>query len=265
MTLLEFIALFHSSSKKEIKRLIENNSCKLNGVIERIASQKVAYGDSVEWNPQIKEKVHFDKKRILFEDDALLIYNKPSGITSDAEGILELLKPHGHFFLVHRLDKETSGILILAKNEEEKKALTNAFRDRAIKKQYVALVEGIPKQKGIIENYLGKVGGFQGQTLYGAVGKVKGKLAKTEWVLQKALKHAALISCFPETGRTHQIRVHLSEMGHPILGDYQYGKPKQPHRLMLHAYKISFNHQGKILSITAPIPKDFQDVLHSLT
>lgn len=262
--LLEFLALKIPSSKKEIKRQIEFGACKLNGVVVRIASKKVTAGDLLEWNARASVKSSFDPASILYEDEDLLVYNKPPGVTSDSEGILALLKPYGQFLLVHRLDKDTSGLLILAKKASSEKILTAAFKERAVEKHYVALVFGLPKPKGVIENYLGKIGGYQGQTLYGSVAPHLGKFAKTSWVLQKALKKAAFISCYPETGRTHQIRVHLSEMGHPILGDYQYGKKEAP-RLMLHAYKISFLHRGNTLTLHAPIPKDFQEMIKLLT
>lgn len=256
-TLLEFISLHVSSSKREIKRQIEHNACTLNGQIERVASTRLVSGDTVDWHPQELTKPSFDPDRILFEDDALMIYNKPPGIACDANGILALLKSYGRFFLVHRLDKETSGVLILAKNAASEKVLLEAFKERKVEKKYIALVYGLPKQNGVIENSLGKVGAFQGQTRYGSVAEGKGKRAKTSFSVEKFLKRGALVACYPETGRTHQIRIHLSEMGHPILGDYQYGKHLAP-RLMLHAYKVSFQHRGKKLTITAPIPKDFQ-------
>lgn len=263
MSLLEFLAHKISSSKKEIKRQIENNACILNGAIVRVASKELTYGDTIEWKERLINKPLFEPNRILYEDKDLLIYNKPPGVSSDAEGMLALLKPYGHFFLVHRLDKDTSGVFILAKNVASEKVITAAFKERSIKKHYVALVNGIPEPKGYIENYLGKIGGFQGQNVYGSVEPHLGKFARTSWVLQKKFKKAALISCYPETGRTHQIRIHLSELGHPILGDAQYGSFEAA-RLMLHAYKISFLHGGKMFTVIAPIPKDFQDKIKTL-
>lgn len=265
LSLLEFIQkrIVSDHSNKEIKRRIENNCCTLNGVVERVASKKVAFGDSVEWDDSFKEKeIVFEPTRILFEDADLLIYNKPPGISCDQEGMIRLLKPKGRLFLVHRLDKYTSGVLVLAKNRETEKALLEAFKKREVEKYYLALCDGVPRAKeGVIENYLGKVGSYQGQTLYGSVPSHLGKYAKTVWTLKKAYKNASLIACYPETGRTHQIRVHLSELGHPILGDYQYGKhfrcPLKPPRMLLHAYELIINHLGKRQKFKAPIPKDF--------
>lgn len=270
--LLDFVSsrLGETVSKKQIKRLIETNHCLVNQKMERFASTPLSSGDEVHFEESIEQKASFQSKHVLFEDAYLLIYNKPSGISSEPKGILELLKPHGHFVLTHRLDKDTSGALILAKSAKVEEKMAEAFALRQVKKEYLALVDGTPKFKeGTIENELGKIGGFAGQTLYGRVVQ-GGKRAKTLWKLGKTSKKGSLIHCFPETGRTHQIRVHLSEIGHPILGDYQYGKafksPLRPSRHMLHAYRLAFLHPmtGAQLKIQAPIPKDFQEVMKEL-
>jgi RluA family pseudouridine synthase len=225
------------SSNREIKRQIEANHCLVNGVTERFASRKL----------------------------------KAEGVSSEAAGILKLLEPHGSYYLTHRLDKETSGVLLLAKTSQAETLITDAFRKRTIRKEYLALVDGFPKEsEGIIENYLGKRGSFHGQTLYGKVAKEKGRLARTKWVLSKAAKQAALLTCFPETGRTHQIRVHLSGLGHPVLGDYQYGKQFRsgirPPRMLLHAARICFEHPvtKRQMDISAPLPLDFSKVMKTL-
>ena len=271
LSLVEFISksLSEAISKKEIKRRIEDNCCSVNGVVERIASQKLAWKDRVEWeDKKTAPKALFESSRILYEDADLLVYNKPSGVECDMDGIIRLLKTHGRFFLVHRLDKYTSGALILAKTREAEKALLTFFKDREVGKCYLALADGVPKiKKGVIENYLGKLG----QTLHGSVAPALGKFAKTAWTVKSIYKNASLIVCYPETGRTHQIRVHLSELGHPILGDFQYGKKFickiKPQRMLLHAYQIEFKHpiEEKILKVKAPIPKDFQDMIQALS
>lgn len=268
MKLLDFIALhLKSVSKKQIKRLIETNHCLVNQKMERFASAQVFSGDEVQFEAKNLSKPTFQAKHILFEDPYLLVYNKPAGVATDPKGVLELLKPHGRFFLTHRLDKDTSGALILAKSSEVEEKMMEAFSSRQVKKEYLALVDGTPKGKeGVIENTLGKIGAFSGQTLYGKVAQ-GGKHAKTIW---RRGKRGSLLHCYPETGRTHQIRVHLSEMGHPILGDYQYGKafksPLRPPRHMLHAYRLTFSHPvtGILLKIQAPIPKDFQEAMNAL-
>lgn len=267
MKLLDFVASHLELSKKQIKRLIETNHCLVNQKMERFASTLLSSGDEVQFDVKIQSKPTFQAKHVLFEDPYLLIYNKPAGITTDSKGILEFLKSHGRFFLTHRLDKDTSGALILAKSSEVEEKMAESFASRQVKKEYLALIDGVPKSKeGVIENALGKIGAFSGQTLYGKV-MHGGKHAKTVW---KRGNIGSLLHCYPETGRTHQIRVHLSEMGYPILGDYQYGKafksPLRPSRHMLHAYRLTFLHPmtGELLKIQAPIPKDFQEVMNAL-
>lgn len=261
-------------SNKEIKRQIESNHCQVNGKMERFASKKIAAGDLINFDDselgQKPVQVTFDPARILFEDDDLLIYNKPAQVTSDA-ALLKVLKPHGTYFLVHRLDKETTGAIILARTKEIEKQLIDAFRTQDVQKHYVALVDGTPKEMGgTIENRLGKVGGFEGQTLYGKVTSKDGLAAKTVWKLLKSSRNTSLIECSPKTGRTHQIRVHFSQMGHPLIGDYQYGKhfrsKLRPKRVMLHAKSVAFKHPGtgKVISVEAPLPDDFQEVIKIL-
>lgn len=270
LKLLDFVALRLGGSKKQWKQLIETNHCLINQKMERFASFHVSVGDEIHFDDLSYPKPSFQPKNVLFEDPYLLVYNKPPGIITDQKGILSLLKLQGSFFLTHRLDKDTSGALILAKSSSLEEKMRSAFHQRLIKKEYLALVDGTPKSKeGIIENALGKIGSFAGQTLYGKVTQ-GGKCAKTIWKLSKGSKKGSVLHCYPETGRTHQIRVHLSEMGHPILGDYQYGKtfksPLRPTRHMLHAYRLSFLHPmtGVLLKIQAPIPKDFQEVMKQL-
>ncbi len=197
-----------------------------------------------------------EKTPVLFEDKDLLIINKPSGVVSEGK------------FLVHRLDKETSGVLVLAKNQSMQEAMEALFKKREVHKIYLAIVDGkVAQDEGVIDNALGKIHSYQGQTIYRAVDAKKGKRAITSWKCLKRGKQASLLQCEPYTGRTHQIRAHLSGMGHPILGDVQYGKrfccTFHPQRNMLHAYRIQFKHPstGQKMDIVAPIPSDFKETL----
>lgn len=263
-------------SNREIKRQIECNCCLINGTMERFASRRLEKGDQIQFDDRglrtEQKQLVFDPRRVLFEDEHLLVYDKPSGITSDEKGILKLLRAHfPKLMLTHRLDKETTGIIVLAKDAETEEKMMDAFRNRAVHKEYIALVDGAPKHlEGRIENELGKVRTYQGQAIYGKVPKGKGLSAVTEWKLKKISKPAALLLCLPETGRTHQIRAHLSEMGHPILGDYQYGRSfrctYRPSRMLLHASRISFlhPHTQAVVELEAPQPKDFTHAIHAL-
>ena len=262
-TLLAFLQRELDLSGKAIKRGLERGACRLNGVIERFASTRVKKGDLVTFDPKKTELRAFSLP-ILYEDSELLICNKPPGCLSDAKVFRSFLdRP---VFLVHRLDKETSGAIILAKNQKIQQSLESLFRKREVVKIYLALVKGrMRKQEGVIENHLAKKKVYQGQSVWGS--RVKGFIAITHWKCLEKGKNFSFLQCQPKTGRTHQLRVHLSEMGHPILGDLLYGRhvsfPSHVDRLFLHAYRIIFIHPktGKKVQATAPIPKEFKRFL----
>lgn len=272
--LLSFLKEKYSSapSVKSLKRAIESKFCKVNDRVEVFSSKILAAGDVIELDILGFEEKSPLKIALLYEDDDLLICDKPAGIVSENEEFnrhLPFFK--GHLQLVHRLDKETSGAIILAKRKEIQEKLIHAFAKRHVCKSYLAIVDGKVRQKrGAISNALAKKCTYQGQSIWGSVSKKKGLLAVTEWDLLKRTERASFLLCRPETGRTHQLRVHLSEMGHPILGDYQYGRkfscPLEPRRHLLHAYKISFQHPrtGSLVQAEAVLPADFQKMLQML-
>jgi RluA family pseudouridine synthase len=254
-------------SSRKLKHSIENNLCKVNAVVERFASRRLKSGDRVQFDESSIVEVpaqvfEVDKSRILYEDESLLFYDKPAGLSSDESGIALLFNT---YFLVHRLDRGTTGVLVLAKSAGVKEVLIELFREFAVKKVYLALVDGVlEKKRGSIENYLGNVSTDKNQARWDKVPKSKGKFAKTSWELVQQGPNAALVKCRPETGRTHQIRVHMKILGHPILGDYTYAKKYRcsyhAKRCMLHALTLSFPHPvtGKQIEVEAPLPEDFK-------
>ncbi|WP_194848281.1 RluA family pseudouridine synthase [Candidatus Neptunochlamydia vexilliferae] len=253
--LLNFLKEKTNLSGRAIKQALEQGGCRVNGTLERFASTKLKKGDKVSF--RLPKKTEVPSLTILRQEPTFTLFNKPSGIVTAA--------PPGHH-LVHRLDKRTSGVLLMARTLPAKKALEAAFKKREVKKVYIALVKGIPrKTEGTIENTLVKKGAFQGQTLYGSARN--GKLAITHWKVLKKQKGCSLIELHPETGRTHQLRVHMAEMGHPILGDLQYGRQvsfsPEIDRLCLYAYRLTFPHPqtGKKVQVTAPLPKGFKLLL----
>ena len=225
---------------------------------------------------------------ILYEDKNLLIINKPAGIIvhptvnninnpSIAGWLLEKypfvsnvgedkLRPG----IVHRLDKETSGVLILAKNNRVFDYFKNLFKKKKIKKKYIALVRGeIKKQQGIIDFPLirSKKSPIKRKIV---VKKNKGKIALTRYKVLKLYQGYTLLEIFLETGRTHQIRVHLASIGFPVVGDKMYGKLKKTGKLhlsrhFLHAQEISFvSFDGELLKIESSLPKDLKQILQQL-
>lgn len=260
---------------RALKRILEGNGCRINGRTERFASALIGSGDHIQLNltafSTAESMLSLEISRVLYEDEDFLIYDKPAGINSDEKGILQLLKPsYPSLQLVHRLDRYTTGVLILAKNAWIFNQMLQAFKELRIQKCYMAIVDRvIAKKKGSIDNYLGKKHSYNGQTIWGAVNKSQGLHAHTDWIKMQEGEEATWISCFPKTGRTHQIRVHLAESGHPILGDFQYCKQFRcsysPKRYLLHAQSISFQHPrtGKMVKVEAPIPEDFKECLRS--
>jgi RluA family pseudouridine synthase len=261
-------------SARQLKKAIDNNCCLVNGKPQRFATFMVGRGDVVtlhieELASPAQNSLRFEKERILFEDSFLLIYNKPSGISSESQELLKALESHvPKLELVHRLDRDTTGALIFAKTQLIREAMISLFRKHQIKKTYLALVDGVPSvREGVVENFLGKIHAYEGQVLWGEVSKEKGLHAKTIWRSERFGKDAALITCHPVTGRTHQIRVHLNGLGHPILGDFQYGKkfrcPYHPPRCLLHASELAFVHplSSQELIVKAPLPSDFLETM----
>ena len=248
------------SSKKQARRLIDRGQCAINGEIERFASRYVNVGDTIEVLQQdCSEKAQLE---ILYEDEWIYVLNKPPGRIVDHDSIHKALETD--VFLVHRLDRYTSGLLLVAKDKQTQAYFERLFRTRAIKKAYLAIVDGeVYPSKGIIEKPIKKVS-------EGRFGLGGNKQAVTEYRVVASEKNASLLFLVPQTGRTHQLRLHMKALGCPILGDHQYisvfHRVVQPARQMLHAWKIAFVHpQYQVeLAWTAPIPRDMMLVIHQL-
>lgn len=271
--LIDFVKqmLPETHSAREIKRALEQNGCRVNGRSERFASHLVGNGDLVQFHFPEEQGKGVSRARILFQDLSLFAYDKPPGTASDDPEFLQQLAQFApHLKLVHRLDKETSGVLLFAKSEEIRLAMIALFQEKQVKKTYYALIDGeLSKNGGVVDNYLGKLQTFAGQAIWGEVDAKHGLAARTEWNVEKRGFGATLVRVCPITGRTHQIRVHLSSLGHPILGDHLYGRSVQKSsylapRCLLHAYQVEFRHPvtHQQLLIQAPFPEDFKKALN---
>ena len=226
---------------------------------------------------------------IIYEDNNLLVVNKPSGLIThpknadDHQDSLtgwlvekypeiktvgeDTLRPG----LVHRLDKDTSGLLVIAKTQDSFYYLKSLFQDKKIKKFYLALVHGKPKEsKGIIDAPMGRIGMKRTTQLHSKKKLKDEKSAITEYGTLKNFRDFTLLEVSPHTGRTHQIRVHLKSIGNPITGDPLYGHKnkngsKESDRLFLHAYKLQFiSPDGKSLAFEADLPEDLQKFINEL-
>jgi 23S rRNA pseudouridine1911/1915/1917 synthase len=221
---------------------------------------------------------------ILFEDEHLIALNKPAGLVvhpacghshgtlvnallyhcPDLKGIGGEKRPG----IVHRLDMDTSGVMVVAKHERALTALVDTFATHNLTKEYLAIVHGEPKAEGTLDNLIGR-SPYHRQKM--AVVPVNGRRAITHWKRLSALPNGlSRVLCRIETGRTHQIRVHMASCGTPIVGDALYGKPALDHRLprpparqLLHAYHLSLPHPitGDVLNFTAEPPADFAPYL----
>ncbi len=215
---------------------------------------------------------------ILYEDDDLLVLNKPAGMVvhpaaGNPDGTLvnALLHHCGALSsiggeqrpgIVHRLDKETSGCMVTAKNDLAHQGLSRQFAGREVLKVYLALASGkFAKPSGMVETEIGRHPVHRKKMA--VVENGKGRASRTAYRVLRELGSggslASLVECTLHTGRTHQIRVHLKHLGHPLLGDALYGKRGNHPRQMLHAWKLGFTHPrtGKPMQFQAPIPDDF--------
>ena len=217
-----------------------------------------------------KEKIKLD---IIYEDDELIVINKPSGllsIESDNEksntayrlltNYVQRKDKMARIFIVHRIDKDTSGVLLVAKNEKIKNLLQHNWQKIVNKREYIAICEGIFKPKsGTIKSYLKS----NSNNLMYSTKDPKGQLAITHYKVLKENKKYSLVDVFIDSGRKNQIRVHMGDLGHHVVGDDKYGKVSNPiNRLGLHAYVLSFTHPitKKVMTFKAKLPKVFESI-----
>jgi 23S rRNA pseudouridine1911/1915/1917 synthase len=265
-------------SRSRLQQLIRDGFVRRNNLTTR-PRQIVRSGDKVELTEPPLEKIETLPEpiplEILFEDDDLIVVNKPPGlIVHPGAGhrehtLVNALLNHCATLsgiggkerpgIVHRLDKETSGCLVVAKNDATHRDLSRQFAARTVEKIYLALVTGkLPKMAGVIEE---KIGRHPVHRKRMSATTLRGRAAKTEYRLVRSSGRASLVECQLHSGRTHQIRVHLRHLHHPVLGDKVYAPrlAKDFARQMLHAWKLGFRHPrtGKWKSFEAPLPDDF--------
>ncbi|MBX9976938.1 MAG: RluA family pseudouridine synthase [Alphaproteobacteria bacterium] len=214
-----------------------------------------------------REAADYLKPLILFEDNNMIVLNKPSGLATQGgtgqrtsvDDIFRAYSQNVRCKLTHRIDKETSGILLIAKNSKTATDITDAFRKRIIQKTYMAVCQGtFDIQSGTIDTPIGRC---DSKIEKMSADAPDAREAVTHFEVDAAkvkdlnIPHTRVILT-PKTGRTHQLRVHMSDRGNPILGDKKYGGPSYI-RLMLHAWKISFSMSGKNYTFEAPLPETF--------
>ena len=285
---------FPAVSRGAIQRLIEEGHILVNGRQVK-ATHTPHAGEQVEvhW-PEAKpaeaqpEEIPLD---VLFEDDVLLVLNKPPGLVvhpaagheehtlvnallHHCEGELSGIGGVARPGIVHRLDKETSGCLVVAKNDEAHVALSSQFASRKVEKVYQAIVCGeMQRDKGEIRAAIARHPSHRKRM---AVSDETGREARTTYEVIERLRATTWVKAGLHTGRTHQIRVHFQFLGFPLVGDLTYGQRQNRRleelvgfaapRVMLHAFRLGFIHSrsGKRVQFEAPLPKDFDEVLKAL-
>jgi 23S rRNA pseudouridine1911/1915/1917 synthase len=264
-------------SRSRLQALIRTGDVVLQGKSVR-SRETVRVGDVVRLTlpplHEIEAEAEEIPLEILFEDNDLIVLNKPSGLVvhpgagNQTHTLVNALLHHCTSLsgiggkerpgIVHRLDKETSGCLVVAKNDLAHQQIARQFAGHEVTKIYLALATGTFKRPhGTIDAAIGR---HPVQRRKMAVDPRRGRAANTDYRVLQSGGGVSLVECALHSGRTHQIRVHLKHLGHPIIGDGLYGKKAGAPRQMLHAWKLGFLHprSGEKLSFEAPIPADFR-------
>ncbi|WP_119072518.1 RluA family pseudouridine synthase [Aggregatilinea lenta] len=279
-------ARFADLSRSQIQTLIRDGQVMVNGRPGK-ASYRVEGGEQVLVNVPVVEVAPAPRPEaipldVLYEDESVAVINKPAGMVVHpavghaggtlVNGVLARWPEIAAFGevdragIVHRLDKETSGVIVIAKTLTALENLRQQFKDRAISKRYIALVDGVPEtSEGVIDAPIGR---DTAQRKRMSVVR-DGRESMTEFRVLETFNDYALIEAFPKTGRTHQIRVHMAFVDHPVVGDTVYGRRKQGLKMkrhFLHAASITFAQPdtGEPITVEAPLPTSLQAVLDRL-
>ncbi len=310
-------AKYPDLSARVIKRALEQGACKVNGKIERFATRrinpeedKISYTDI---RPKAVEKLVIDPQRIVFEDEFLIVYNKEAGhpsLATEGQGKTHLLGELNKFLVtrdgqanlqaVHRIDKNTSGLLIFAKTLEATRKFNELFQDKEISKSYDAILDGVLEGEGRILSYMRLAKQGQGWQRWEAISEAKAQVLYQEYLDRKkekgedanisfenfllrkkyktAISRYKVIKAYPsksythvvfmpETGRTHQLRLQAKGLGHPILGDSFYSESFRcnllPERHLLHASGLELKHPYTFqkLSLRAELAEDIRSLI----
>ena len=270
-------------SRSQARRLIEDGLVTVDGRQER-PSHRLAVGARVVATvPPVEEAKPMAERiplTIIYQDDDIIVVDKPAGLTvhpapghpsgtlvnallaltPELASLRDTIRPG----IAHRLDKDTSGLLVVAKNERARSGLTRQLKERAVRKTYLALVHGVPQPaQGTIEAPIGRHPRNRKKMAVVAGGRE----AETKYRVREELDRFALLEVKPITGRTHQIRVHLAAIGHPVVGDTVYGKRSElVGRQYLHAWRLAFDlpSSGRQVEFESPLPTDLRQALANL-
>lgn len=288
---------FFLYSRGEINKKIKKGDVLVNGKTIK-PSYALEYGDEIMLENFSKEKEEgiFSNNDIpldvIFENEDIIVINKPAGIQVHpshnerkktlVNGLVarfpEIMDVHDGSVdadlrpgIVHRLDKDTSGVMVIARNMKSFDALKESFKERHVEKKYVAIASGIFSEKeGVIEKPIARSTSYRKQVIARNNTKTTIRSAMTSYKVRSEHGEYSVVDVFPKTGRMHQIRIHLASVGHPVVGDMVYGDKKSitgkngASRQLLHAESISFTLFGEKYEFLAPLPKDFLDFLNDI-
>lgn len=282
-----FLAENTTFSRSYIKTLNEQGHISVNGKQVK-AGYILKPNDVVEYDVLEPEKISAEAENIplniIYEDDDLLVINKQVGLvvhpcnTTKSHTLVNALMYHIKNLstingvlrpgIVHRLDKDTGGLMIVAKNDNAHKILSAQLKDKTLNREYKAVIKGRIKQDFVVEGYLGR--NPKNREQMALVGEQNGKYSKTIFTVDKVFDHYTLLNCKLTTGRTHQIRAHLKSINHPIVGDVLYGgqdKTIKTNGQLLFAYKISFVHptSNQNMTFEVSLPDYFEKVLKQIS
>lgn len=275
--LLEFLlASMPQRKRTNVKELLRHNSVMVNGSVTTKFDLVLKPGDIVKVN-LTREFPRFYNRRVklVYEDDDIIVIEKGYGLLSMGndrvtEGTaysivkdyVKWVNPTNKIFIVHRLDRDTSGLMMFAKNVQAKEAMQHNWNNMVLNRKYLAVVEGsVEEDQGVIKSYLAENSRYE---VYSTDNPEEGQLAVTRYKVLRRRNGYSLLEVELDTGRKNQIRVHLKDLDHPIAGDRKYGaKPSPIHRLALHAQTIRFVHPvtRKEMNFTTPIPSSFSSMV----
>lgn len=269
-SLFQFLSsIYPDSPRTRVKKLLQSGAVSVNNRPVTLHSFELKPGDTIDVNPHagstLKAGLPFT---VLYEDPEVIVVDKPAGIsTSSTDGsaniwdtvsmvLKNLSKVRSRVYVVHRLDKEVSGVLLFARSETAMNKIKDTWKET--EKHYYAFVEGIPeKPEGTIQSWLIE---DKSQKVHSTFERPEAKFAVTHYKVLKTVNNNALLDIRTETGRKNQIRVHLSDLGCPIIGDWKYGASAEfKRRIRLHACSLSFPHPatGELIKVESPMPDGF--------
>lgn len=276
-TLLSFLIESMPQRKRtSIKELLKHNQVAVNNIPTTQFDTEIHPGDTIKVNLTREFRLFYHRRiKLVYEDDDIIVINKGYGLLSMGTDrvkdgtaysiVRDYIKwqdPRNKLFIVHRLDRDTSGLMMFAKNEQAKETMQHNWNNMVLNRKYLAVVEGkVEQESGSVRSYLAETSQYE---VYSTQNPDEGQLAVTRYRTLKCKNGYTLLEVELDTGRKNQIRVHMKDLGHPIAGDRKYGAKSSPiHRLALHAQTLRFVHPvtRREMNFETPIPTSFASMV----